>query len=73
MYRLLATSQIVVIEAGEIVMDEGETVNQFYGASGIEHRRRFLTDGIRERKAQEGPKSLAPAKHRISHRFPKLP
>jgi hypothetical protein len=62
----LATAQMRIVKAGQIIMHQGCAMQQFNrGCTGIGQRRRIVTTGLRHRNTQLWAHPRAARKHRI--------
>ena len=65
----LPPAQIIVIHAGEIIMDQRVGVDEFHGAGTRKDRRGILgAAGLRGGECQDRAKPLAPGKEAVAHR-----
>ncbi len=62
-------AQVVVVHAGEVVMNEGIGVDAFHGAGGGEGVFGKAAAEFRGREGEGGAQALAPCKKAISHRL----
>jgi len=67
-----ASTQVVIVDGRQIVVNERETMNEFDGASRIESGFRFASRCRRACHAKGGAKAFARAQRRISHRGEEL-
>ena len=65
----LATAEVVVIERGKIVMDEGISVDKFDGASGIERRRNVGSEDASGFETEDRANAFAAGEDGIAHGF----
>ena len=61
------STEIIVVHAGEIVVNEGVGVNAFNGASGGNCKGLFSTNGSSGGEAEDGAKAFAPCEKTIAH------
>ena len=60
-------TEIIVVHAGEIIMNEGVGVNAFDGASGGNCKGLFSANGSSGGEAEDGAKAFASRKKTIAH------
>ena len=61
------STEIIVVHAGEIVVNEGVGVNAFDGASGGNCKGFFSTNGSSGGEAEDRAKAFAPCEKTIAH------
>ena len=61
------STEIIVVHAGEIVVNEGVGVNAFNGASGGNCKGLFSTNGSSGGEAEDRAKAFAPCEKTIAH------
>ena len=61
------STEIIVVHAGEIVVNKGVGVNAFNGASGGNGKGLFSSNGSSSGEAEDGTKAFAPCEKTIAH------
>ena len=64
--RATAT-EMIIVHAGKIVVNEGVSVNAFDGAGGREGIRLFATDGTSRRQAEDGAQTFSSGQQAVAH------
>ena len=64
-----AAAEVVVVHAGEVVVDERVSVDALDGARGGRGRGNLTATGFGSRKGQDRAQPLAPGEERVAHRL----
>ena len=67
--RRLAAPEVIVVDAGQVIVNQAEGVEHFEGAHGVIHRFALSTEHVKCSANKCRAESLSTGEHRITHRL----
>ena len=67
--RGLSAPKVIVIDAGQVIVNQAEGVEHFEGAHGVVHRIALSTEHVKRSANKCRTESLSTGEHRITHRL----